>query len=223
MATDLLGDLLILLKEKIQDVDFRRAWGPGWGSRLLEGPVVSAEVVSERWSGNSLETAMKLSVFAPDASLREKVAVSLEETVRANCPGCREVLRKGEQEDSITRLPFQTVELTFSGGEEAGVQGIPVMLGGKEYSAAGVTVSIALSGNELVAIGEDIPFAVRDAQTEYQVSLEGIDTTGLERLAVFTAEIGSTVYTGCRWKKLDLQTGNAVFLAANCEEKEESL
>ena len=61
MATDLLGDLLLLLKEKIQDVDFRRAWGPGWGSRLLEGPVVSAEVVTGFSDGSHVEIVEGLS------------------------------------------------------------------------------------------------------------------------------------------------------------------
>lgn len=222
-ATDLMEELFALLQGSMKDVEFRKAWGPGWGSRLLEHPVVSGKVVSERWSGNSRETVMQLSVFAPDASQREEVGAALEELVWANCPGCREILRDGEQEDSLTRLPYFTVQLTFSGGEETSVQGIPLLLDGKPYSAAAVSVSVSVSGEELTAVGEEVPFAVRDARTEYQVALEGIETTGLERLSVFTAQVGNTEYTGCRWKKLDLQTGNATFLAARCEEKEETV
>lgn len=222
-ATDLMDELFTLLRESMEDVEFRKSWGPGWGSRLLERPVISGKVVSERLSGSSRETVILLSVFAPDASLREEVGATLEELVWENCPGCQEILREGEQEDSLTRLPYFTVKLTFSGGEEAGVQGIPVLLDGKTYSAAAVSVSVSVSGEELTAVGEEIPFAVRDSRTEYQVALEGIDTTGLERLSVFTAQVGNTEYTGCRWKKLDLQTGNATFLAAGCEEKEETV
>ena len=51
--------------------------------------------------------------------------------------------------------------------------------------------------------------------------LEGVDLTGLESTGVFTAQVGDRVYTGCRWKKLDLQEGTAVFLAAGCEEEDE--
>ena len=42
-------------------------------------------------------------------------------------------------------------------------------LGGKSYRVAGVSVAMSLSGKELVAIGEGVPFAVEDARWEYQV------------------------------------------------------
>ena len=94
-------------------------------------------------------------------------------------------------------------------------------LGGKSYRVAGVSVAMSLSGKELVAIGEGVPFAVEDARWEYQVELRGIQAAGLERLAVFAAQIGDARYTGCRWKKLDLASGTAVFLASGCEGKED--
>lgn len=222
-TTDLLTELLALLSEKVEGVKFRKAWGPGWGSRLMDGPVVSGEVKSQRWAGSRLETVLRLSVFGPDAECREETVSVLEEVVQANCPGCQEILRGSQQEDTVARLPYLTLELTFLSGDGTGVQGITVVLGGKTLSAASVTVSLSLSGEALIAVGEDTPFAVRDAQTEYQVSLEGVDATGLERMAVFTAEIGNTLYTGCRWKKLDLQMGSAVFVATSCEEKEEAV
>lgn len=220
-GTELLEQLLELLESQVAGVEFRRAWAPGWGSRLLEKPVVSGQVASHRRSGATTETEMRLSVFGPEASQREETASAVEEAVRVNCPGCGELSREEEQEDSVTKLPFLPLKLVFSSGSDVGVQGLTVILGGKSYTAAGATVSVSLSGEELVSVGEEVPFGMRNSQTQYQVELEGIDTTGLEGLAVFTAQVGSKVYTGCRWKKLDLQGGKATFLAANCEEKED--
>jgi hypothetical protein len=220
-GTELLEQLLELLEEQVAGVEFRRAWAPGWGSRLLERPVVSGEVASQRRTGASVETVARLNVFGPEASQREETASAVEEAVRTSCPGCEEFSRGEEQVDSVTKLPFLPLKLVFSSGTDVGVQGLTVILGGKSYTVAGATVTVTLSGEELVSVGEDVPFGVRNSQTQYQVELEGIDTTGLEGLAVFTAQVGSKEYTGCRWKKLDLQGGKATFLAAGCEEKED--
>ena len=68
-----------------------------------------------------------------------------------------------------------------------------------------------------------IVMALRDPGVLYQVELEGLqNASGLERMAVFTAQIGKARYTGCRWKRLELTAGKAVFLAANREEMEET-
>lgn len=84
-------------------------------------------------------------------------------------------------------------------------------------------MSLSLSGEELVSVGEEEPFALRDPGVQYQVELEGLqNASGLERMAVFTAQIGKARYTGCRWKRLELTAGKAVFLAANREEMEET-
>lgn len=220
-GTELLEELLELLGKQVAGVEFRRAWAPGWGSRLLERPVVSGEVLSQRWTGVSEETVLGLSVFGPESFQREETAAAVEEAVRTGCPGCGELSREEEREDSVTRLPCLTMKLVFSGGKGVGIHGIAVSFGDVARTAAGVTVTVSLSGEELVAVGEDVPFGVRNAQTQYQVELEGIDTAGLEGLGVFTAQVGDSVYTGCRWKKLDLQEGKAVFLAAGCEDKED--
>ena len=47
----LLDSLFQLLGPQLEGVELRRAWGPGWGSRLVRGPVVSGEVLSARWAG----------------------------------------------------------------------------------------------------------------------------------------------------------------------------
>ena len=64
----LLDSLFQLLAPQLEGVELRRAWGPGWGSRLVRGPVVSGEVLSARWAGQSQETQVRLTVFAPEAS-----------------------------------------------------------------------------------------------------------------------------------------------------------
>ena len=81
-------------------------------------------------------------------------------------------------------------------------------LGGKSYRAAGVSAAMSLSGNELVAIGEEVPFAVEDARWEYQVELRGIQAAGLERLAVFTAQIGGCPLHGMPVEKTGLGVGD---------------
>lgn len=222
MTNDLLDSLLELLEEKVTGVEFRRAWGPGWGSRLMEGTVASGEVLSRRWAGSSQETVVRLSLFGGDASRRREAAASIEEAVLAYCPGCVGLLQEEEKEDTQTRLSCLSLRMTFTGGEATSAQGMQVTLGGQAYTVAGAAVTVALSGEELTAVGEEIPFALRDAQREYQVELTGIQVQGLERMAVFTAQIGSTLYTGCRWKKLNYAQGTGVFLASGCEEQEET-
>ena len=197
----LLDSLFQLLGPQLEGVELRRAWGPG--------PVVSGEVLSARWAGQSQETQVRLTVFAPEASQRREIAEALEAAVRQCCPGCVELCREGEREDSQTRLGCLPLRLTFGSG---GVAGLEVKLGGKTYPAAGAAVT---------AVGEEEPFAWQDAQWSYQVELTGIHVPGLERMAAFTAEIGDDVYTGCRWKKLDPAGGKAVFQAAGRQGKEE--
>ena len=86
-ATELLEELLEFLRENLPEADVRRAWGPGWGSRLLERPVVSGQVYSHMRSGTAQETVLLLSVFAQDASTREETANSMETMLREKCPG----------------------------------------------------------------------------------------------------------------------------------------
>ena len=130
----LLDSLFQLLAPQLEGVELRRAWGPGWGSRLVRGPVVSGEVLSARWAGQSQQTQVRLMVFAPEASQRREIAEALEEAVRQCCPGCVELCREGEREDSQTRLGCLPLRLTFGSG---GVAGLEVKLGGKTYPAAG--------------------------------------------------------------------------------------
>ena len=171
-------------------------------------------------SGDQVEVVLGFTIFAPEPSQRENTANSMESLVRQHCPGCEEIRREEEREDSLTRLPCLVLRLVFGGGESVGIEGVPVIVGGKTYQASGVSLSVSVSGTELTAIGEELPFAVRNQETQYQVELSGIDAGGLELLAVFTAEVGDRIYTGCRWKELNFAGRKAVFLASGYEEKE---
>ena len=72
-------------------------------------------------------------------------------------------------------------------------------------------------------MGEEEPFALRTRGSNTRWSWRGFkNASGLERMAVFTAQIGKARYTGCRWKRLELTAGKAVFLATNREEMEET-
>ena len=150
MATDLLDGLLDFLSQQLEGVEFCRAWSPGWGSRLVEQPVVSGEVLSSQWTGEQGETVIRLSVFAPEARALRETADGLEQALRQSCPGCVGLLREEEGEDSQTRLHCLSLRLTFPTGDANGYEGIPVELGGKSYRVAGVSVAMSLSGKELV-------------------------------------------------------------------------
>ncbi len=215
---ELLEELTQFFEEHLPQVDFRQRWR--WGSRLLEGPVVSGEILSRRVAGDRAEVVLGFTIFAPEPSQRENTANSLEALVRRHCPGCEEIRREEEREDRLTRLPCMVLRMVFRGGESVGMEGVPVIVGGSPYRVSGVSLSVVVSGTELTAIGEDLPFAVRDPKLQYRVELSGIDTSGLELMAVFTAEIGDRIYRGCRWKEWDVAGRNAVFLASGCEEKE---
>ena len=120
MATDLLDGLLDFLSQQLEGVEFCRAWGPGWGSRLVEQPVVSGEVLSSQWTGEQGETVLRLSVFAPEAQALRQTADGLEQVLRQSCPGCAGLLREEEGEDSQTRLHCLSLRLTFPTGDANG-------------------------------------------------------------------------------------------------------
>lgn len=221
--TDLLEGLLELFQENVENVDFRRAYDPGWGTRLLARPVVCGQVAAQRLQDGRQETELVFWIFAPEESQREQVLSALWSLLREQCPGCGELTRETGRTDNLTRHRCAVLRALFSGEEGLSLQGREILLGGKAYRAAGISVSLSLSGEELVSVGEEEPFALRDPGVQYQVELEGLqNASGLERIAVFTAQIGKARYTGCRWKRLELTAGKAVFLAANREEMEET-
>lgn len=217
---DLLDQVLAYFRNNVEDVEFRRAYDPSWGTRLLERPLVSGEVAAWRQEGQVQETTLRFSLFAPKEQQGEELLLTLWNLVADHFPSCCRLERESGKTDDITRLRYLGFQAIFLGGEENG-QGVSLLLEGKSYSVAETSVSVHLTGNDLVAVGEEVPFGREGARLEYQVELEGLDTQGLERLTVFTAELGSGVYTGCRWKSLDLAGGKGIFLASGWQEKGE--
>ena len=100
MAEELLDQVIQLLEEPLAGVELRRAWGPGWASRLLEGPVASGEVLSHHREGDRQETVLRFSLFAPEAQERREADAALEAAVVQLCPGCVEIDREEEREDT---------------------------------------------------------------------------------------------------------------------------
>lgn len=220
MDNNLLEQVLQLMETHVEGVTFRRGWQDSWGSRLLEGPVVCGEIASQKREGVRVETVLRFSLFAPQERQREEVAASLDQVIQTYCLGCSSSRWERVEADSLARLPSLVLELTFQGATLT-PQGTQVVLGGKSYTAAGYSVEVSLSGEEITAVGEDVPFAVKEPRIEYRVELRGVAAQGLERMAVFTAQVGESTFTGCRWKTLDTDAATAVFIASGCQGKEE--
>ena len=122
MAEELLDQVIQLLEEPLAGVELRRAWGPGWASRLLEGPVASGEVLSHHREGDRQETVLRFSLFAPEAQERREAAAALEAAVAQLCPGCVEIDR-GQPDPSALFVPAAGFcRRRFGHGCEAGRQ-----------------------------------------------------------------------------------------------------
>ncbi len=152
--TDLLEGLLELFQENVENVDFRRAYDPGWGTRLLVRPVVCGQVAAQRLQDGRQETELVFWIFAPEESQREQVLSALWSLLREQCPGCGELTRETGRTDNLTRHRCAVLRALFSGEEGLSLQGREILLGGKAYRAAGISVSLSLSGEELVSVGE---------------------------------------------------------------------
>lgn len=216
---DLLEQVLACFREEVSGVEFRRGSASGWGTRLLTVPVVSGEVLSQRQEGDSRETVLQFSLFSVEREQGEELLSTLWSLLAEHFPGCTCLERGDGAVDSWTGLPLLAFRAVFGGPEDG--QGVPLLLGGKACRAAAVKAQTVHTGEPLVAVGEETPFAWRNTGAAYQVELQGMSTQGLERLASFSAEIGDRVYTGCRWRQLEQPWGKAVFTAQNCEEQGE--
>lgn len=219
-ASELLDSLLALFGENISEADFFRAWRGRAEFRRFSRPVVTGEVDGETVKPGSEETRLRFRIFLPEEAGADKA----EEIFAAMCtlagekyPGFSAISRGSADRDKATGLLAVTCSLSFlsqSGGAEA--QGSKVVLGGLEYRISGFKTSVNRKSQDLVSIGETEPFAVLGEETEYTVELEGLDVSGLERLAGFTAELGESptvVYQGCRWKSLSDVARKAVFVS----------
>lgn len=221
-TSELLDGLLELFRENLPEADFFRGWPGRAGSRLPPRPVVAGEVEGETVKPGSQEVRYRFRIFLPAAAGADRA----EELFAAMCslageryPGFSAISRGGIERDKSTGLLTVDCSLSFltqmgGGGTEA--LGKKVLLGGREYSVSGIRTSVGHKGEELISIGETVPFAVLGEETEYTVELDGIDVSGLENLAGFTAELGEgpeAVYRGCRWKSLSDALRRAVFVS----------
>lgn len=225
-STELLDHLLELFEENIPEARFRRAYPGASESRLPGEPVVTGEVDGETVKPGSEETKFRFRIFLPPeegADRAEQIFAAMCRLSGQHYPGFSAISRGAAERDKTTGLLVVSCTLSFlssTGGGGTDLQGTKVILGGKEYRASGVKTSVSRKSQSLIAVGETVPFAVIDGGTEYTVELEGIDTSGLETLAGFTAELGESPavrYTGCRWKSLSDALRKAVFLSENRE------
>ncbi len=228
-SNELLEELLSLFRGKIPEVDFFPAWRGEPGSRLRSRPGVTGEIDGETVKPGSEETRYKFRIFLPEGTGADRA----EEIFAAMCaaageayPGFSAISRGGLDRDRDTGLLAVACSLSFltqpGGDGESPSPGRKVVLGGREYTVSGVKTSVSRKGQELVSIGETVPFALLGEETEYTVELEGIDVSGLENMTGFTAEIGDkrkSVYLGCRWKSFSDVTGKAVFTSRQKHEE----
>lgn len=224
-AAEQLTQLLALFSEKISQAVFTRTYPGREASRLPQIPIVTGEILSEELQETSTQARLGFRIYLPPHC----GADTAEELFMKMCRLCSEhysafsaISREATERDSTTGLLTVLCTLTFVETTLAQGTGLhSVTLGGKEYSVQGVSVAMKYSEEPLVAIGESEPFAVQNEKTTYTVTVTGIQTLGLERVAGFTAVIGDTTYTGCRWTLISGALQKAVFVSEHRRDNDE--
>ena len=219
-ANDLLEELTEKLQEELPQGAVLPAWGNRPGKRWVEKLTVTGQGKEERLEGSRWKGTLECVLFLPRAGEPqdgEAALEALEAAARELSAGFSGLRRGAVALDRDTGLRTIACCLDFLGGVSQG----EITLGGKQCQAAGWTVAMTQEGEELRAVGEDVPFAVAGQRTRYQVTLEGVDVTGWENLASFTAVLGSETYTGCRWKELSPGENRGVFVSYRRETAED--
>lgn len=215
----LFSGLLELFRAQIPEVDFFDAYPGRPGSRMLSRPTVVGEVCGETLKQGSEEVKLRFSIFLPagtEGKLAENIFASMCALAGKHYPGFSAISRGEMKRDGSTGLLKVECFLSFLTVTGGTAQGCRAVLGGREYRVSGIKTSVNRSAEELISVGETEPFALRNEKTEYTVELEGINVSGLDRLAGFTAELGEgpdAVYLGCRWKSISDVLRKAVFLS----------
>lgn len=219
-GTELLNELLSLFEEQIPEADFDRAYPGSPGSRRIFRPAVTGEVEGETLKPGSEERRYRFRIFLPEncgADRAEEIFAAMCALAGERYPGFSAISRGAADRDKSTGLLTVACSLSFLTKTEGGssAAGRKVALGGKEFLVTGVKTTVSRKGQELVSIGETVPFATQGEETEYTVELEGLDVSGLENLANFTASLeNGPTYEGCRWKSLSDALRKGVFTAA---------
>ncbi len=223
-TNEILENLLALFREKIPEADFLRAWSGNQGSRAIFRPAVTAEVDSETVKPGSREERYRFRIFLPEGESGEKAETLFAAMCRLageSYPGFSAISRGGLERDRTTGVLSVSCSLSFlvmTDGESSGTFGEKVVLGGREYTASSVKISMSRKGEELVSVGETEPFAVLGETTEYTVELEGIDASGLENMADFRADLGEgTAFAHCKWKTVSHALRRASFISREKE------
>lgn len=221
-AYEILTELFEALRQSMPEVDFRTALSGEQKSRLIERITVTGQVEGEENSGGAWSAVLGLKVYLPRGSEPSEAEPVLEKIAEAagSYSQLSGIKRGSPETDKVARLLTIPCALSFSsasggGGGGGGSGGAStVKLGGVEYPCSGWKTSITAQGEELISIGEVTPFAVRNSRVKYTVELYGIDCSGLERLASFSAELGDgTVYLGCRFKSISESEKKAAFVS----------
>lgn len=218
-AGETLTELLALFSQEIPQAVFTRAYPGQAGSRRPQLPIVTGEVLSELLQPTSEQAKLGFRIYLPPhcgADTAEEIFLRMCRLCSARYQNFSAISRESTERDSATGLLTVLCALTFVEAtltQGAGLHSIT--LGGKEYPVTGVTVAMKHSEDPLIAIGEDEPFAVQNSKTTYTVTITGIQTLGLERVTGFTAVIGDTTYTACRWKLISDALRKAVFITEN--------
>ena len=219
-AYEILTGLFEALRQSMPEVEFRTALSGEQKSRLVERITVTGQVESEESAGGTWSAVLGLTIYLPRGKAPHEAEAVFEKI--ANAAGIYtqlSAIERGMQTvDKSTRLltvPCKLKFTTASGGGGGGSGGaLTIKLGGVEYSCSGWNTSVEIRGEELVAVGEASPFAVRRRCVKYTVELCGIDCVGLERLASFSAELSDgTVYLNCRFKSISEDERTAAFIS----------
>lgn len=218
-AHDILTRLMEQMKAGFPQADFREAKSIGAGTRLVPRLTAVGEVGMENAGRESWKARLDFIIYlprgiAPEAA--EPLISEMARTAEKEFPQFSAMNRGTASLDKAAGL--QTIPCSFSfsssaaGGESRRDKAV---LGGIEHSVSGWRISISEKGEDLISVGEDVPFAVKNSRTEYTVELEGLDTAGLERLTGFTAELGDPpeIYEGCRWKSLSAASRKGTFVS----------
>lgn len=220
-ASEILKKLLTVFSESIPQADFFAAYSGKAGSRAPHKPTVTGEVLLETIKPSSQQAKLGFRIYLPPhspAQTAEELFLQMCRLCSGEYPGFSAISRESAEIDSTTGLLTVLCTLTFT--EETLTQGAgvsTVTIGGKEYAISGVTTTIQYDEEALTAIGEDDPFAVLSENASYTVTLGGIVTQGLSKVAGFTAVIGDTTYTGCRWRVISDALQKAEFVSEHRE------
>lgn len=217
--------IIELLKGRIKDVSFARAYTSDLASRLLDGGIVTTVGVgSEKVDQDSSEKKLELCIYLP----HEENIVRAEEIFTEICDvlldkysQIKSVSRGEVKADKITQslmIPCTIVLSAGAGGDE-----LSVTIDEESHAITGVRTSISTTSKTLTSVGEDFPFAVMNERTLYSVELEGIDAASLEEKKGFSAQIGSSIYHNCAWKSISQSEREACFVSYEKSSAEESV